>query len=331
MEKGSRSAESLDQKLPLRLGYVEPTDARRAAELGARQAPREVQLAGRIPQTRFEPGLPYPNSRAALYYDARLDELYVAVPGYQAVYIINPRVLNSPARVAFRAEAPSEPCAVCLSRPTETLVIASFADRSKRTQTSIAYTLNTVLYGWKRSQQEVTVSQGNYSAIGGTLCALDGSSVLFGPLPSQRLFLLRVTEEHRLELLREIASGRHYQSVSATVTSSDRRTLVALALMLPFEVTVNLLAAGGLELLSRLPLGNFIDHYVLWAGEHLLLAESTADFVHQRIVRVDTTRMACVELVPEAAGVLLNAWCADGEHVVLWDINSKDIIVYFMR
>ena len=70
---------------------------------------------------------------------------------------------------------------------------------------------------------------------------------------------------------------------------------------------MNELRSGGLEPLSQLQLVTALS-YVLWAGEHLLLAELTQSACNHQVVEIDTTRTPVARasrLLPDTAGVLI--------------------------
>ena len=76
--------------------------------------------------------------------------------------------------------------------------------------------------------------------------------------------------------------------------------------LLEMWLSVNELRSGALEPLLQLPLVYFRHHYVVWAGEHLLLAECTAESNRFQVVAIDTTRTPVARaapLLPDTAGV----------------------------
>lgn len=137
------------------------------------------------------------------------------------------------------------------------------------------------------SQLQLTTQMEDKLSYGGTLCDFDSSTVLFGAQWSQQLFRLRVTKSHEVYLLEEVKTYTQYNSVAAI--TSNQRTLIALTMTGPYELSVNELRNSALEPLALLKLDDNFIHFVLWENEHLL-AEFT-ESRKQQVVEIDTTRL----------------------------------------
>ena len=276
-----------------------------------------------------------------LHYVARTDELYVAVPDTRTVGLLTPAAPNFRLRPVYTAPAPLQPSAVCLVRQTGTLLVANFEDRNRINR--VAFALVALQFESKRwnqqSQLQFDAQMNGFTCNGCTLCEFDAPTVLFGPQFSQQLFLLQVTKAHEVSLLQEVQTSSAYRSVAAAVSS--QRTLVALisSQNLPPQVSMHLMRDGRLEPLAKLKLNSFFDNFVMFVGEHLLLAEAIPPYFTQDVVVVecrDTTRTPltltrAAPLIPESAGVKIETWCSDGERAFLWDTKSSSILVYQMR
>ena len=295
------------------------------------------RLLSSIPQDLFEPNKDFQAASsiaASMSYLASADELFVVAPGNRTVNSLSPVVTESTLCPVYTTPLSEVPSSVCFIRQTRTLLIAKFSDgNTEGTKNFSIVALSRDGQNWlQQSELPLQIAPPD-SCEGSTLCELPESTVLFGADRLKSLFLLKLTPGDQLELLHEVNTPEGYHSVSAT--SSKGRTLVTLSLAESNAVSLSQLAGDQLEELSRL--GGLLDgytHFVLWCGEHLLLAQTTQEGMmefDQRVEELDTSNSSIAPstwLISGRPYVELDAWCCDGERLIVWDRHSHDVMVY---
>ena len=256
----------------------------------------------------------------------------------KTVSLLYPGTPNKQLRPLYTSPAPSEPSSVCHVCQTGTLLIANFATGNVKVGGRMEFSLVALsrhAQEWdKQNELQVTVEMG-YGCTGSTLCEMDDYRVVFGVHWSNRLLILRLTQVHKLLLLKELQTKEPYDSISVSCAMANERTLVAQTVPFRGKETLLLyqLVEGRLEHLSQLELGSW-PSFVLWSGEHLLLAEAMlrgGEERQMRIVELDTSHTPLArasELLSRETTVWVQTWCADGERVCVWDDNSRSVLVY---
>lgn len=265
----------------------------------------------------------------------------MADPGKRSVNSLRPSEADAPLRLVYKPPESQWPSSVCLVRQTTTLLIANFAynNRIGEEVISLVALSRDALQQWlPRSELRVTIKKRGYTRSGCTLCELAESTVLFAALRScdlRQLRVMRLTPAHQLTVLRELQAPGEYNSISTAVING--RSLVAFTLTKEKSVSLYQLLEDRLQQLSHFKLETF-DTFVLWSGEHLLLAQESVNEESlrsaTRVVELDTSRVPLArasELLPLSAGVSVTLWCADGERVCVYDFNSDNVLVYSVR
>ena len=133
---------------------------------------------------------------------------------------------------------------------------------------------------------------------------------------------------HKFGRVMYIDSKNEYNKTASAI-ERDGNTLVAFSEMRLGPISLCALRETLVEL-SRTEQNNWMS--VLWLNSQLIAVERNDNEKATGVVSFDTSgnRLErAEELLPAAAGVNPVAVCAaGGDHVVLWDWNSKDLIVY---
>lgn len=292
-------------------------------------------LKFRIPQAFFNNGKVFDTyQRVSFSYSARFDELFVIMPGNRTVSSLAPVAAHSKLRPVYIAPAPAVPSSVCFIQQTGTLLISKYEDANQNGTVSFYISaLSRDVQNWlQQSELKLDLLVERDACDSTTLCALPESTVLFGAVLTRSLSLLKLAPGHQIELLHRINTPELYTCLSATML--DGQVLVALGLSDSDSVSVSRLANNRLEELSRLQLMKMSECNVLWSGEHLLLAEMTwAELKNryaQNIVELDTSRTPLARgpvLLHDAAS---DAWCTDGESLILWNWKALEVRGYKM-
>ena len=163
---------------------------------------------------------------------------------------------------------------------------------------------------------------------GASLCELPRSAVLLVTKWSECVVHIEF-EAHKFGRVMYIDSKNEYNK-NASAIERDGTTLVAFSEMNFGPLSLCALRDKSLVELSRIDKNNWMS--VLWLNSQLVAVERNDEDKATGIVSFDTSgnRLErAEELLPAAAGVNPVAVCAaGGDRVVLWDWNSKDLIVY---